>query len=81
MCEDAGSESRSILGRGRTYRQMLVQKYTFSPAGATFQREVQRLNLAPISHLRLTIVPDKQGSGPTTLNSLRLFASESRSNI
>jgi hypothetical protein len=64
---------------GRTYRQMLVQEYTFSPGGATFQREVQRLNLPPISHLRLTVVPDKSGSGPAKLNSLRLFASESRS--
>ena len=64
---------------GRTYRQVLVQEYTFSPAGATFQREVQRLNLPPISHLRLTIIPDKHGSGPAKLNSLRLFASESRS--
>ena len=52
---------------------------TFSPAGATFQREEQRLNLPPITHLRLTIVPDKHGSRPAKLNSLRLFASESRS--
>ena len=64
---------------GRTYRQVLVQEYTFSPAGATFQREEQRLNLPSITHLRLTIVPDKHGSGPAKLNSLRLFASESRS--
>ena len=67
------------LDGGRTYRQVLVQEYTFSPAGATFQREAQRLNLPPISHLRLTIVPDKQGTGVAKLNSLRLFASESRS--
>lgn len=59
-----------------TYRQVLVQEYTFSPAGATFQREVQRLNLPPITHLRLTILPDKRGTGPAKLNSLRLFASE-----
>ena len=65
----------------RTYRQVLVQEYTFSPAGATFQHEEQRLNLPPITHLRLTIVPDKHGSGPAKLNSLRLFASESRSDI
>lgn len=64
---------------GRTYRQVLVQEYTFSPAGATFQREEQRLSLPSITHLRLTIVPDKHGSGPAKLNSLRLFASESRS--
>ena len=63
----------------RTYRQVLVQEYTFSPAGATFQREEQRWNLPAITHLRLTIVPDKHGSGPAKLNSLRLFASDSRS--
>jgi F5/8 type C domain len=63
----------------RTYRQVLVQEYTFSPAGATFQHEEQRLSLPSITHLRLTVVPDKQGSGPAKLNSLRLFAAESGS--
>jgi hypothetical protein len=60
----------------RSYRQVLVQEYTFSPAGATFQREEQRLNVPPITHLRLTIVPNKGGSGPAKLNSLRLFCEE-----
>ena len=59
---------------GRTYRQVLVQEYTFSPAGATYQREEQRLNLRQISHLRLRIVPNKSGSGTATLTALRLFA-------
>jgi hypothetical protein len=59
---------------GRTYRQLLVQDYTFSPRGATYQREEQRLNLHRVSHLRLTIVPNKNGSGTATLTSLRLFA-------
>jgi hypothetical protein len=59
---------------GRTYRQLLVQEYTFSPGGATYQREEQRFNLLQISHLRLTIVPNKNGSGLATLTSLRLFA-------
>lgn len=63
----------------RTYRQVLVQEYTFSPAGATFQRQEQRFNLPSITHLRVTIVPDKHGSGTAKLNSLRLFASGSRS--
>jgi hypothetical protein len=58
---------------GRTYRQVLVQEYTFSPRGATYQREEQRLNLNQLSHLRLTIVPNKAGSGTATLTSLRLF--------
>ena len=59
---------------GRTHRQILVQEYNFSPAGATFQREQQRLNLRQVSHLRLTIVPNKNGSGIATLTALRLFA-------
>src|SRR5437879_3138092 len=54
---------------GRAYRQILVQEYNFSPAGATFQREQQRLNLRQVSHLRLTIVPNKSGSGIATLTS------------
>ena len=59
---------------GRTYRQILVQEYTFSPRGATYQREDQRFDLHGISHLRLTIVPNKNGSGTATLTALRLFA-------
>jgi hypothetical protein len=59
---------------GGTYRQILVQEYTFSPGGATYQREDQRLGLRRVSHLRLTIVPNKNGSGTATLTSLRLFA-------
>ena len=59
---------------GRTYRQILVQEYTFSPGGATFQREEQRFNLRQVSQLRLTIVPNKNGSGTATLTTLRLFA-------
>jgi hypothetical protein len=60
--------------RGQTYRQILVQEYTFSPGGATYQREEQRFNLPQVSHLRLTIVPNKSGSGTATLTALRLFA-------
>jgi hypothetical protein len=59
---------------GGVYRQILVQEYTFSPGGATYQREELRFNLDPVSHLRLTIVPNKSGSGIATLTSLRLFA-------
>ena len=59
---------------GRTYRQILVQEYTFSPAGATYQREEQRFNLHQVGQLRLTIIPNKNGSGTATLTSLRVFA-------
>jgi F5/8 type C domain len=60
--------------QGRSYRQVLVQEYTFSPQGATFQHEELVLNLPAITNLRLTIVPNKSGSGIATLSSLRLFA-------
>ena len=59
---------------GQSYRQILVQEYNFSPGGATYQREKQRYNLRQITHLRLTIVPNKSGSGTATLTALRLFA-------
>src|ERR1700726_3663312 len=58
---------------GRSYRQILVQEYNFSPGGATYQREEQRFNLRQVSHLRLSIVPNKNGSGTSTLTALRLF--------
>jgi len=59
---------------GRTYRQVLVQEYTFSPQGAIFQHEELRLELPAITHLSLTIVPNKSGSGVATFTALRLFA-------
>ena len=59
---------------GRTYRQIFVQEYTFSPRGATYQHEEQRFSPITVSHLRLTIVPNKNGSGRATLTALRLFA-------
>jgi F5/8 type C domain len=58
---------------GRTYRQILVQEYTFSPRGATFQRQDQRFERCRASQVRLTIVPNKNGSGTATLTALRLF--------
>jgi F5/8 type C domain len=59
---------------GQTYRQIFAQDYTFSPGGATYQREEQRFNRVQASHLRLTIVPNKNGSGLAMLTALRLFA-------
>src|SRR5580693_3959468 len=59
---------------GRSYRQILVQEYNFSPRGATYQREEQRFNLRRVTHLRLTLVPNKSGSGTASLTALRLFA-------
>lgn len=59
---------------GETYRRILVQPYTFSPHGATFEREDLRLELLDVTHLRLTLVPNQHGSGVAKLTSLRLFA-------
>ena len=58
----------------RTYRQILVQEYNFSPGGGTYQREELRFSRLQASCLRLTIVPNKNGSGTATLTTLRLFA-------
>ena len=58
----------------RSYRSVLVQEYTFSPRGSTFQREDIRFDLHNLTQLRLTVVPNKRGSGVATLTSLRLYA-------
>ena len=42
---------------GRSYRSVLVQEYTFSPRGSTFQREDIRFDLHNLTQLRLTVVP------------------------
>lgn len=39
----------------------------------SFQREEVDLQLRPITHLKLTIVPDKGGPGVATLTSLQLL--------
>lgn len=59
---------------GGSFRQLLVQEFVFSPRGATFQREDLRLGIEDASHIRLTIVPNKSGSGRARLTSLRHFA-------
>jgi hypothetical protein len=58
---------------GLAYRTLLNQEYTFSPRGATFQRENVRLQASRVTHVRLTINPNKSGSGKATLVSLRLY--------
>lgn len=58
---------------GASFRQLLVQDFVFSPRGATFQREDLRVAVEGASHLRLTIVPNKNGSGRAKVTSLRLF--------
>jgi hypothetical protein len=58
---------------GTTFRRWLVQEYTFSPGGSTYQREDLRLDEPGVTHVRLCVVPNKSGSGYASLTSLRLF--------
>jgi hypothetical protein len=46
---------------GQTYRELLRQEYTFSPTGATFEREEWTVPLHEVTHVRLWIKPDKGG--------------------
>jgi len=46
---------------GRTYRELLRQEYTFSPVGATFEREEWAVSVQKVTHVRVRIKPDKGG--------------------
>lgn len=58
---------------GKTYRGGFVQEYTFSPNGATYQREELSFNPRTVTHLRFIVTPNKGGAGRASLTSLRLF--------
>jgi hypothetical protein len=59
---------------GNTFRRAFIQEYNFSPRGATYECENLSLDLRSVTHLRLIVVPNKDGSGKATLTSLRLFS-------
>ena len=61
------------LDGGVHYRGLFVQEYTFSPAGATFEREDLKFDLHGVTHVRLYVTPNKHGQGRASLTSLRLF--------
>lgn len=46
---------------GATYRNLIQQEYNFSPPGTTFEREDWAVQAEAVTHLRLTIRPDKGG--------------------
>jgi hypothetical protein len=56
---------------GRMYEERIRQEFTFSPLGATFEREEWSVPAGQVTHLRLVIRPDK-GNVPcrATLTSL-----------
>lgn len=58
---------------GRTYRDLVRQEYNFAPPGTSFERELWSVAADAVTHLRLTIKPDKGGRvGRATLTSLAL---------
>ena len=58
---------------GQNYRELLRQEYTFSPSGATFEREEWSVPVRKVTHVQIRIKPDK-GNRPcvATLTSLAL---------
>ena len=46
---------------GHTYHELVRQEYTFSPAGATFEREEWEVSVQKVTHVRVQIKPDKGG--------------------
>ena len=59
--------------RGSTFRPLIRQQFTFSPAGATCEIEEYSVNVAGVTDLELRVVPDVSGRPMVaTLTSLRL---------
>lgn len=58
---------------GRAYREIVRQQYTFSPPGNTYESEDYEVDLAGLTELEITIVPNiSGGSARASLAELRL---------
>jgi len=57
---------------GRTFREVVRQQYTFSPAGATSEVEDLNVDLAGVTALELTIIPDQSGRARASLAEWRM---------
>jgi hypothetical protein len=57
---------------GRTFREVVRQQYTFSPAGATSEVEDLNVDLAAVTALELMIIPDQHGRGYASLAEWRV---------
>lgn len=57
---------------GETFQEIVRQQFNFSPAGATRETEDYRVNLANVSVIELTIVPEI-GGGDSRASLARLF--------
>jgi hypothetical protein len=58
---------------GESYQEILRQEFNFSPPGTTFERERWRVPADGVTHVRVTVQPDK-GNAPAraTLTSLAI---------
>jgi hypothetical protein len=63
-----------LLANGDVYRQCFIQEFSFSPEGATYQRERIDLDLRGVSRLRFTVLADKSARGVPSLTALRVFS-------
>lgn len=57
---------------GQTFREVVRQQYTFSPAGATSEVEDLAVDLPAVTALELTIMPDQRGRAYASLAEWRL---------
>jgi hypothetical protein len=57
---------------GRTFREVVRQQYTFSPAGSTSEVEDLKVDLVAVTALELTIIPDQRGGSYASLAEWRL---------
>ena len=57
---------------GQTFREVVRQQYTFSPAGATSEVEDLTVDLPAVTALELTIIPDQRGWAHASLAEWRL---------
>lgn len=57
---------------GQSYQEIVRQQYNFSPGGATREREDLHVDLAAVTALELTIIPDIGAEAFASLAALRL---------
>jgi hypothetical protein len=58
--------------RGRTYRDIVRQQYTFAPAGATSEVEDLTVELDAVTGLELNVMPDQRGQTYASLAEWRI---------
>ena len=68
----AGVHVALVPDGGQTFREVVRQQYTFSPAGATSEVEDLNVDLVAVTALELTIIPDQRGLAYASLAEWRI---------